>query len=127
MFVNGSMSGVMHGVPQGSVLGLILFNIFLSDINSGIECTLRKFAGDTKLCGAVGMPEERDAIQRDLESLKQWTQVNLMRFNKSRFKVLHLCHGNAHNLYKLWDVRIEHGPAEKNFGVLVSAKLELSQ
>ena len=66
----------------------MIFNVFISDINSGIECTLRKFAGDTKLCGAVGMPEERDAIQRDLDSLKQWTQVNLMRFNKSKCKVL---------------------------------------
>ena len=81
---------VTSGVPQGSVLVAILFKVFISDTDSGVKCTLGKFADDTNPWGAVNTPEGQDAIQRDLDSLEQWAKVNLMRFNKSKCKILHL-------------------------------------
>ncbi|PKU39133.1 rna-directed dna polymerase from mobile element jockey-like [Limosa lapponica baueri] len=84
--VNNSMAKlrpVTSGVPQGLVLGLVLLNIFVSDMDSGIEYTLSKFIDDTKVCGGVDMLEGRDAIQRDLDKLERWGYVNLMKFSKA--------------------------------------------
>ena len=73
------------------------------------------------------MSDRQDAIQRDLYRLKQQVQETLMRFNKSKCKVLHMSCSNLHYQYKLGNVRIEHNPAGKNLGVLVDDKLNVSQ
>ncbi|KAF4801112.1 hypothetical protein TURU_037527 [Turdus rufiventris] len=114
---------VMNGDPQGFILGLDVFHIFVSNVGSGL---LSQFAGNTKMCGAVNMLEGRDVIQRSLDSLEGHVCVNLMNFNKAKCEIQQLSWGNPKHKHSLDSEWIESSLEEKDLGVLVDVELNMT-
>ena len=90
--VNGHLSDAVHvksGVPQGSVLGPLLFLVLINDIDEDIvESFLSSFADDTRVGKSVLTEEDTNVLQQDLNKIYSWAKVNNMDFNNNKFELL---------------------------------------
>ena len=131
--VNGSESeevGVGSGVPQGSVLGPILFIIFINDIDRDVQILVdlvRKFADDTKAGKSIRHQKDAEELQEGLNKLCEWGNTWSMSFNVKKCKVMHFGRNNPGNKYMMNGVELEVVDDERDIGVKVSANLKPSK
>lgn len=118
---------VTSGVPQGSVLGPILFIIYINDIDTAISSNIFKFADDTKLVGKLGGVGDGEDLKKDLEILECWSKDWQMQFNLSKCKVMHLGYRNKQNIYQMGGVPLVEVSEEKDLGVIISNDLKVGK
>ena len=126
--VNGETSeesNVTSGVPQGSVLGPILFIYFINDMpNIQSQCSLKIFADDTKAFSAIQSVDDSYKLQDCIDKLVEWSDRWLLKFNSDKCKVMHLGKNNPQHTYYMSDSEgnqkrlLESTEAEKDLGVL---------
>ena len=117
---------VKSGIPQGSVLGPILFVIFINDMPDVVESICQLFADDAKIFDTVNLrnPNSGDRLQRDIDSVSKWSDKWQLPFNVTKCKVLHIGNTNPCRRYKMNGQYLEDVEEEKDLGVLVDNELK---
>ena len=126
--VKSSLSGeadVTSGIPQGSILGPILFTIFINDLPDEITSVCKSFADDTKI---YNDSKNHNDIQCDITTLQTWSETWKLYFNTAKCKVLHVGKKNPKCDYYMEDVEgdqkhIDQCEEECDLGVTFDEKL----
>jgi len=123
--VDGARSSwrqVLSGVPQGSVLGPVLFVIFINDLEEEVRAGkgLKMFADDTKVGQDVSEPGGTQELQETLDKLWKWVSDWGMAFNVEKCHVVHFGIRNPHHKYSMNGRELEESEIEKDWGVLIS-------
>ena len=135
VIVNGASSSwtdVTSGVPQGSVLGPILFLIYINDMPNVVHSCIMLFADDTKLYRVVTSPEDCVAIQQDIDNLVEWSRLWQLRFHPKKCKVMRVGTGHPDARYHMTEgdgdvVELEITRLEKDLGVHIDDQLKFHE
>ena len=128
--INGAASGwdsVTSGVPQGSVLGPVLFLIYINDIDNGLNNLISKFADDTKIASTVINERDKQRLQDDLRKISDWSERWEMPFNINKCQILHVGSRNEKFDYELCGEKLKSAQSIKDLGVTVESNLKFSK
>ena len=118
---------VASGVPQGSVLGPILFVIYINGLPENVKSSVKMLTEDTKLYRYVISEEDRDELQKNLNALQKWFETWLFSYNASKCKRMHMGHSNNGTNYQLGGETKPHDSQEKALGVIISEHCRTSK
>ena len=119
---------MLSGVPQGSVLGPILFLIYINDLDGAARLVniLRKFADDTKLGKTVSTERAKEELQQALNEMCTWADKWGMAFNVAKCKVMHVGHNNPRYQYTMNGEVLQTTDQEVDIGVTITANMKPS-
>jgi hypothetical protein len=127
--LNGAFScweQVLSGVPQGSVLGPILFLIFINNLDAmaHLITVIKKFADDTKLGQVIKTQADSERLQSCLDNMCEWADTWGMAFNVKKCKVMHIGVRNPCFEYFMGGAKLETTREERDIGVMVNSSLK---
>jgi len=118
---------VTSGVPQGSVLGPILFIIYINDLDCELISKIGKFADDTKMCKSVNNIADMKELQDDLNKLEDWSKDWQMQFNVDKCVVVHMGKKNQQHNYRLGNHNLKKASEERDLGVIMGNSGKFSE
>lgn len=118
---------VTSGVPQGSVLGPVLFLIYINDIDDNLVSIIKKFADDTKMCKSVSSAEGVQNLRDDLAKLGNWATDWQMTFNTEKCSIIHLGNNNPKHNYSLCGSVLRESTKERDLGIIVDNSMKFSE
>ena len=101
---NGELSAfkpVLSGVPQGSILGPVLFTLYVNDIPAELETLISLYADDTKIYSAITSASSIESLKSDLKKLENWAILMQMKFHPAKCKIMHLGKNNPKANYNM--------------------------
>lgn len=122
--VESEWTPVTSGVPQGSVLGPLLFIIYINDLDNGINNIISKFADDTKIGNAIISESDRSSLQSDLNKISEWSENWQMPFNVNKCLILQIGSRNNKYEYHMNGEKIKSVSQIKDLGVLINENLK---
>ena len=129
VLVNGEESSwcdITSGIPQGSVLGPVLFVIFINDLPDDINGKVKMYADDTKMYRRITAAQDHQDMQADLERLDDWSKKWQLRFNEKKCKIMHLGKQEKES-YNLGNSVMSVTEGERDLGVFVDRELKFHQ
>ena len=118
--VSSSWENVIIGVPQGSVFGMLLFFIYMNDIDTHLFSKICKFADDTKIGRAVATEDEVQLLRDDLNNLAKWAVDLQMLFNVEKCVVMHIGTNNKLYSYSIINITLKTVDVERYLGVIIN-------